>query len=311
MQANREYQSSVFVSYFKETPERLIGLFNALAKTNFQKDTPIEIKTLDGALFKERLNDLAFLVKGRLIVLIEHQSTINLNMPIRFLIYIGRIYEKLLDGNRGIYRTELVKIPKPEFYVLYTGLEPCEDREDLDLTSAFMEPDGDEQSDDSEQSDSSGQLNGGGQLILKVPVYNVNEGHNSEIMERCRSLEEYAAFMGLVRKYRAQGMSLKEALSAAIAHAIREGIMADYLREHGSEVYNMLYTEYRLEDALEVRYEEGERKGKQEGRQEGEAEKAKKVAQKMIRWNRPLEEIVELTELPLYEVLRLKAELEE
>jgi predicted transposase/invertase (TIGR01784 family) len=288
MQANREYQSSVFVSYFKETPERLIELLNAVAKTFFPMDTPVEIKTLDGVLFKERLNDLAFLVAGRLIVLVEHQSTVNLNMPIRFLMYIGRIYEKLLDGSRDLYRTELIKIPKPKFYVLYTGLDPCEDRVELDLASAFMDSDGSEQ------------------LNLTVPVYNVNEGHNKEIMERSRSLEEYAAFMGLVRKYRAQNLPLDQALSTAIEHAIREGIMTEYLREHGSEVHNMLYTEYKLEDALEVRYEEGLHKGEQEGKRQGVQE----VAQKMIRRNRPPEEISEVTDIPLDEVLRLKAELE-
>lgn len=50
--ANRKYKDSVFTMYFSNT-ERLIELYNSLEGTNLPKDTPIEINTLDDALFKD------------------------------------------------------------------------------------------------------------------------------------------------------------------------------------------------------------------------------------------------------------------
>lgn len=41
-------------------------------------------------------------------------------MPLRFLLYIGRLYEKLLD-TENIYIRSLISIPTPEFIVLYNG----------------------------------------------------------------------------------------------------------------------------------------------------------------------------------------------
>ncbi|MCL1836461.1 MAG: Rpn family recombination-promoting nuclease/putative transposase [Treponema sp.] len=50
-------------------------------------------------------------------VLIEHQSTINPNMPLRLLLYIAHLYEKII-GRKKLYNTKLEKIPAPEFIVL-------------------------------------------------------------------------------------------------------------------------------------------------------------------------------------------------
>ena len=80
-------------------------------------DTPVEDATLDNVLFKERANDLAFVVGGRIVVLIEHQSSINPNMPLRLLIYIARVYEKILD-KRVVYQKTLARIPNTEARIL-------------------------------------------------------------------------------------------------------------------------------------------------------------------------------------------------
>jgi hypothetical protein len=38
----------------------------------------------------DRINDISFEIGGKLVVLIEHQSTINHNMALRLLLYIAR-----------------------------------------------------------------------------------------------------------------------------------------------------------------------------------------------------------------------------
>ncbi len=84
MGANREYKDSVFTLLFSE-PERLIELYNALAGSNYGTDTKIEINTLEGILFLNRMNDISFVLNDKLIVLIEHMSTISENLPVRLL----------------------------------------------------------------------------------------------------------------------------------------------------------------------------------------------------------------------------------
>jgi hypothetical protein len=81
---------------------------------------------LEDALFNDHLNDISFVVGDTIVVLIEHQSTINPNMALRLLMYIGRIYEKIIAG-RNIYSTKKIPIPHPVFIVLYNGTDPYPD----------------------------------------------------------------------------------------------------------------------------------------------------------------------------------------
>ena len=76
--------------------------------------------TLSGILFMARKNDMAFTVKKKILVTSEHQSMLNANMPLRDAIYYGRTMEKLIEP-KALYRTSLVPIPTPEFFVFYNG----------------------------------------------------------------------------------------------------------------------------------------------------------------------------------------------
>ena len=119
--ANRKVKDSAFTAYFGE-PENACKLYAALGDGEVSPED-ITYVTLEGVLFIARKNDLAFTVKNRVLVISEHQSTINENMPLRDLLYLGRTLEKLLD-ERMIYRRRLFQIPTPEFYVF---LSRCRD----------------------------------------------------------------------------------------------------------------------------------------------------------------------------------------
>lgn len=54
MPANREYKDSVFSLYLSNS-QRLIDVYNAVAKTNYPLDTPVEINTLTDVLYKNYL----------------------------------------------------------------------------------------------------------------------------------------------------------------------------------------------------------------------------------------------------------------
>jgi hypothetical protein len=115
MGANREYKSSVFSLLFGEE-DTLRGLYEAVEGVALPPDLPITINTLEDALFRTRINDISFEAGDKLVVIIEHQSTINPNMPLRLLSYIARIYEKISAGKkRRWYGKKGLAIPRPEF----------------------------------------------------------------------------------------------------------------------------------------------------------------------------------------------------
>ena len=88
--ANRNYKSTVFAMLFGDR-ERLLGLYNAISGKNYQDPEELEINTLENAIYMGMKNNLSFLIDDRL-SLYEHQSTVNPNMPLRFLFYISDLY---------------------------------------------------------------------------------------------------------------------------------------------------------------------------------------------------------------------------
>jgi hypothetical protein len=106
MAANRTYKDSVFSLLFAN-PETLRELYGAIEGITLPPDIPVTINTLEDALYKALINDISFMIGDKLVVLIEHQSTINPNMPLRLLLYIARLYEKI-TGSDDLYRTSAV-----------------------------------------------------------------------------------------------------------------------------------------------------------------------------------------------------------
>ncbi|MDR2589259.1 MAG: Rpn family recombination-promoting nuclease/putative transposase, partial [Spirochaetales bacterium] len=125
MRANTKYKASVFSLLFSE-PALLRQLYCALAGVELPPDIPVTINTLKNVLFMDRVNDISFEIGGKLVVLIEHQSSINPNMALRLLLYITRIYEKIVES-KNIYTSCLLPLPRPEFFVLYNGTAPYPD----------------------------------------------------------------------------------------------------------------------------------------------------------------------------------------
>jgi hypothetical protein len=261
MGANRKFKSSVFATLFSDIGN-LLSLYNAISGSNLPQDTVIEIATLEDVLFTERRNDVAFVVDGKIVILIEHQSSINENMPLRLLIYVARVYEKLID-NDAVYKNKLLTIPKPDFIVLYNGTDPFPDEKTLRLSDAFKEH-------------PEAMAGIGGSMELEVRVLNINEGRNASVVQRCETLSGYVRFVEKVRVNRKTEPDLKKAITKAVNDCIEEGILEDFLKSHSSEVSNMLTTEWNAEKAMEVRAqearEEGLEQGIVEGREEGREE---------------------------------------
>ena len=138
MGVNSGYKNSVFSLLFGD-PAALRELYGALEGVTLDPAIPVTINTLSGALYMERYNDISFTIGDKLVILIEHQSTINHNMPLRLLLYIARVYEQIIEKEKkgALYRERQIRIPVPEFIVLYNGTKPCADQQRLRLSDAF------------------------------------------------------------------------------------------------------------------------------------------------------------------------------
>jgi hypothetical protein len=172
-------------------------------------------------------------------------------MPLRILIYIARVYEKLID-RRSLYREAPVKIPRPGFIVLYNGPEEAPDYWEQRLSDAFLDVEGDRTI----------------PLDLTVKVYNINRGRNEALLRRSGHLAGYAEFVAKVRENRVS-MPLDEAVRGAIRYCVSNRILTEFLEEHGSEVLNMLLEEWNLDEAKEVWREEGWEQGLEKGMEQG------------------------------------------
>jgi len=236
--ANRKYKDSVFVDLFSEdekAKENFLSLYNALHNTNLQLSCPVENIKLDNVMYMNIVNDVSCLVDDKIIVLAEHQSTVNENMPLRFLQYIARLYEKLQKPTDRYLRT-LSKIPTPEFYVFYNGLNDYPETTVLKLSDAFITK--------PEQIP----------LELTVQVLNINNGKGGKILKTCKTLDEYSLFVEEVRLQ--TQLDPENGFTNAVKLCIEKGILKEYLQRKTREVINMLIAEYDYDTDIAVQREE-------------------------------------------------------
>jgi hypothetical protein len=203
-------------------------------------------------------------------------------MPLRHLLYMARIYEKIID-NRQLYSSKKISIPRPEFIVLYNGPEDFPAVKVLKLSDLFMEAGRHDKV----------------QLELEVTIYNINKGVNPAIEERSPTLGGYAGLVAKARENEAAGMDRDEAVKESVRFCKARGILTDFLKEHGSEVENMLLTEWNWEDALQVRWEEG--------REEGMEERDMAIAKNALSEGASLEFVRKITGLDIQTITQLAA----
>lgn len=187
---------------------------------------------------------MSFLIAGTM-NLYEHQSSYNPNMPIRGLIYFAKLYERYLRMNDiDIYGSSLKSLPLPRYFVFYNGNETDTDQTELKLSTAFQNHN----------------VQISPCLECVATLININYGHNRNLMEKCRRLEEYSIFIHRVREYANSGNSLDVSVNEAVDVCIKEGILKDILTSQRSEVVSMV---------LHMTWEEHVRLVRKEERQEG------------------------------------------
>ena len=209
--ANRKFKDTVFRMLFSDK-EALLSLYNAINNSHYTDSGALEIVTLENAIYMGMKNDLAFILDMNL-YLYEHQSTMNPNIPLRDLFYIAAEYQKLVD-KKSLYSSALQKIPNPHFIVFYNGSTPIDDCYTSRLSDAFYH------------------ATDNPSLELIVTTFNVNAGHNTELMSHCQILKEYSIYVAKVRSF-AEQMPLDDAVQKALRNDKKR-----LLRYTGAVFYN-------------------------------------------------------------------------
>ena len=271
---NKDYKDRLFKFIFgnPDNKEWTLSLYNAINKTSYENAEDIQLTTIEDAVYMSMKNDVSFLVDNTM-SFYEQQSTYNPNMPMRFLIYAGMVYSNYIesdDYHRFSYKQQ--KAPVPKCVCFYNGVPQKDDTLILKLSDSFP-PDS--------NSD----------IEVTVTMININYGHNRELMETCRPLEEYAWFVDRVRSNQQKSSrkdkeSLRSSINKAIYELSDDSLIKPFLMKNKAEVERMCITEYNEEralaqleqdvraDALEEGKREGIKEGRKEGRKEGEIETA-------------------------------------
>lgn len=285
---NRKYKDSVFTDLFgsdRDGKKNFLDLYNALSGSDYKlKEVSLERKVIEQALYKTFNNDVSWEINGRLIVLVEHQSTVNENMPFRCLEYVTRIYEGIVPVKQR-YAEKVFKIPNPDFYIVYVGKKELPPEQELRLSDAFFEKDS-------------------SKLELVVKVKNCMDPKLLPISKTCDILKEYCLFIEIVEQ-NYNRLFPKKSFKKAIEIAMERGILTDYLDRKSREVINMLCAKYSYKDDIAVKQEEARNDGIAIGIQQGEQQKAIEDAVLLIKeyketpevaaqkMNAPLEKVLE------------------
>ena len=237
-----QYKDAVFRKYFMHKT-RILSLYKAVSGNDTLTEDDIELKTIDNTYDNGKNNDIAFVYQNKLVVMFEHQSTLNENMPVRFLLYLAQYYNELTKkGDK--YRKKRIRLPEPMCYVFYNGDEKTEPVKIMHLADAFE----DSQSE---------------WLNLKAIAYDIRYDTGCKLFEKCKELMEYSFFVNKVKEYAATGIETNLAVCKAVNYCIEHDIMKAFMEAHREEVENMFTEEFDYDKAMEIAKEEAIEEGRE------------------------------------------------
>ncbi|MBQ7193760.1 MAG: hypothetical protein IJR98_05265 [Synergistaceae bacterium] len=228
-----------------------MSLYNALNGSSYTDPEELEFNTIDDVIYMGMKNDVSFLVMdAKTMNIWEHQSSVNPNLPVRFLMYAGQLYDRYMT-EKNIYRygTRLKKLPKPKCVCFYNGADKEPEEQTLKLSDAFEADDGD--------------------IEVRVRMLNINYGHSRALMEACVILGDYAGLIDSIRENQKAGMNLEGAVDTAIASMLDDSLLKRFLLVHKAEVKGMYLTEYDEEKERKLAQKEAREEGREEGLEEG------------------------------------------
>lgn len=254
-EVTNKYKDRLFKFIFGNPDNKkwTLELYNAINGTDYSDVDAIQFNTLGSFLYMKMVNDASFIIYFEMNIW-EHQSTFNPNMPMRFLRYGTRLYEKFISTTDYYeYGSTLQRIPRPVCICFYNGTKEQPEKQILKLSDAYE---------------------GQGDIEVNVTMLNINYGNNRKIMEACKPLEEYAWLVDKVRNNQRLTPDLESAVDTAVNNMPNDYIIKPFIIANRAEVKLMLFTEY--DEEMIKKYEridawkEGHEEGHEEGREEAE-----------------------------------------
>ena len=228
--------------------EEMLSLYNGLNGSSYTDASALEITTLENAVYMSVQNDVSFVFLSE-VYMIEHQSSVNPNMPLRNLQYITKVLS-MLTAEKDIYGSRLISLLTPRFVVLYNGTEQLPEKTVLRLSDAY----------EKKQEEP--------ELELITTVLNINEGYNEGLKNACRLLKDYTILITKIRE-KQKTMELQYAVYLAIEECIREDVLKEFLVKHRAEVLAMMLYDYDMEKHIKsekaYEYERGMERGIEQG----------------------------------------------
>ena len=282
-------KDSVFTHLFS-IPKYQLQLYRTLHPEDKQvKTSDIETITKKCVVAQHEHNDLGILVKDRLMILVEAQSSWSRNIVIRLMSYaVQSMMDYFKEREIFLYSNNTVVCPKPELYVIFTG-----ERKDEPASLSFRELffNNDMTCD----------------LDATVHIIYYKDG-NADIINQyimfCRIFNEQVKLYGYTEK------ALKETLRICRD----KNILAKYIIQRESEIMDIMTSlfdqdyvtrMYGLDQRREGK-EEGIKEGKKEGKKEGIKEGKKETALKLLQNGMTVEFASTITGLSVKEIEALQ-----
>lgn len=267
---NREYKDSIFRYLFKE-PDNFRVLYEDITGTKL--DTGLEFYDTYNLITKQSLvNDVSFKTSdNRLIIMVEHQSTNNMNMTLRSCMYYFKIMEQYIkEYGLNIYGSKPIKLPAPEFYVVYNGINDTNVLE-YSLSSNF----------DSDNDT----------IIARTKIIDIKyDKLDEEIKASKDTLVGYSYLIDRISFYnKTQKLSISEAATKAVEECKEKELLIDYIGR--KEFLSMSVDNYTIEQQLKDEREFG----LEEGLEKGEFNERLRTAKELIAEGITKEKICKIT----------------
>ena len=196
---------------------------------------------------RRRRNDVSFITKdNRLIILIEHQSTINANIALRLFMYYIELLQLWIKSNDvNIFGSAKIRdFPVPELYVVYNGKVPL-----VEKMSTFVIESRDVK------------------INAKVNIIDIHFDKLGETKPDS-ALAGYAYFYSIFDKCKQGGATDDDAFMKAREECIKNGYLFGFINKEEFVVFYKDFLDYdtQLEKEAEAR---GEERGLERGMERG------------------------------------------
>ena len=219
----RTVKDSVFTDLFGQK-RYLVQLYRSLHPEDVEAgEADITIVTLQNVITDGLYNDLGFMVRDRLVVLVEAQSTWSPNIVVRALMYLMRTYnDYFTEHQTDLYASVKIELPCPELYVVYTG-EKKDVPDSLNLAAEFF---------------------AGQNPMVDATVRILRDGRKGDI------LSQYVAFTRVCREQVILYGRTRKAVEEIVRVCLTTDVLAEYMKSREKEVKDIMFTLYDEEEIL-------------------------------------------------------------